>query len=158
MEFNAEVPVRRDQVHHLLRSLNAAMIAQGYDDALRADLCLIAEEVACNVLEHGVPEHGAQQHGAPERGASKPTDDDAHWLRVGIVRDGPRLHIEFRDTGLAYDPLACPPPDLDADIGERPIGGLGVYLVQALAEDVRYAREEPHNVLRLVVRLPDPGS
>ena len=143
MEFNAEVPVRRDQVHHLLRSLNAAMIAQGYDDALRADLCLIVEEVACNVVEHGVPE---------------PADDDAHWLRVGIVRDGPRLHIEFRDTGLAYDPLACPPPDLDADIGERPIGGLGVYLVQALAEDVRYAREEPHNVLRLVVRLPDPGS
>ena len=152
MEFNAEVPARRDQLHHLLRSLNAAMIAQGYDDALRADLCLIVEEVACNVVEHGVPEHGVPEHDGP-----KPADDDAHWLRVGIARDGGRLHIEFRDTGLAYDPLACPPPDLDADIGERPIGGLGVYLVQTLAEDVRYAREEPHNVLRLVVRLPDPA-
>ena len=143
MQFNADVPLRRDQVHHLLRSLNAALIAQGYDDALRADLCLITEEVACNVLEHGVPGR---------------TDDDAHWLRIDIRRDGPRLHVEFRDTGVAYDPLSCPPPDLDAGIDERPIGGLGVYLVQTLADDVRYAREEPHNVLRLVVRLPDPTA
>lgn len=140
MQFNAEVPARRDQVHDLLRRLNANLIAQGYDDALRADLCLIAEEVACNVLEHGAP------------GGADAAD---HWLRVDIRRDGAQLHLEFRDTGIAYNPLSCPSPELDAGIDERPIGGLGVYLVQALAHDVRYAREEPHNVLRLVVRLPD---
>ena len=143
MQFNADVPLRRDQVHHLLRSLNAALIAQGYDDALRADLCLITEEVVCNALEHAAPARAY---------------DDAHRLRIDIRRDGPRLHVEFRDTGVAYDPLSCPPPDLDAGIDERPIGGLGVYLVQTLADEVRYAREEPHNVLRLVVHLRDPPA
>jgi hypothetical protein len=40
-----------------------------------------------------------------------------------------------------------PPPDLDASLAERPVGGLGVWLVQQLATRCEYARHQERNVL-----------
>lgn len=60
--------------------------------------------------------------------------------------------LEFRDLGRPFDPLSQPPPDLDAPLEERSLGGLGLPLVRALVDEARYAREGPANVLRLVKR------
>ncbi|HEY7515512.1 MAG TPA: ATP-binding protein, partial [Vicinamibacteria bacterium] len=48
--------------------------------------------------------------------------------------------------------LAQPPPDLDAPLEQRPLGGLGLPLVRVLVEECHYAREGSTNVLRLVKR------
>jgi anti-sigma regulatory factor (Ser/Thr protein kinase) len=66
--------------------------------------------------------------------------------------DDDAVSLEFRDQGEPFDPMAQTPPDLDVPLEERPIGGLGLTLVRALADEARYAREGPVNVLRLVKR------
>ena len=58
----------------------------------------------------------------------------------------------------AYDPLAHAPPDLDADIADRPIGGLGIHLVRELAQDARYRREDGWNILRIELDAILPPS
>mgnify|MGYP003444340506 CR=1 FL=1 len=63
-----------------------------------------------------------------------------------------RLALAFRDDGAAFDPLARADPDLDAGIDERPIGGLGIFLVRELAESVSYERIGRDNVLRVHLR------
>ena len=74
------------------------------------------------------------------------------------VDDG-RLWLEFRDRGQAFDPTAYAAPALDADIGERGIGGLGVFLVQELAEDIAYQRVDGCNVLQIRLgRIPDSNG
>lgn len=128
-------PLPPDAVGQLINEVDAGLAGHGLPATLMHDVHLVLEEVTCNVLSHG-----------KVRGR-----DPALELLVAV--DGSRLCLEFRDDGLAFDPLSQPAPDLDADIGERPIGGLGVHLVRQLAEEVAYSREHHHNVLRVVLHI-----
>jgi len=62
---------------------------------------------------------------------------------------GEPLHIEitFLDDGKPYDPLAKEDPDITLSAEEREIGGLGVFLVKKLMDDVRYEYKDGSNIL-----------
>lgn len=94
------------------------------------DLELILEEVLVNVFRYAYPEH---QAGTVAVGCSMGPADS--------------LQVEVRDRGRAYNPLDAPVPDLTLDVEDRPIGGLGVFLVRQLADSVTYSREDGENVL-----------
>ena len=66
------------------------------------------------------------------------------------------ITLSFRDDGAPFDPLAHPSPDLEADLEDRDIGGLGVHLVRTLADEITYVREARHNLLRVVLLRPTP--
>jgi len=54
--------------------------------------------------------------------------------------------LTVRDNGVEFNPLKPESPDLDADIADRGIGGLGIYIVRQLADDCSYARVDAWNV------------
>jgi serine/threonine-protein kinase RsbW len=64
-----------------------------------------------------------------------------------IVRvDETALSAEVVDNGAEFDPLAeAEEPDLDLEVEDRPIGGLGIHLVRNLMDEVRYERVDGHN-------------
>ncbi len=72
---------------------------------------------------------------------------------IAMQLDAPRLTIEFIDDGDPFDPLAAPPPDLEAPLEERDLGGLGVHIVRSLLDEVRYSRAGDRNVLQLMRRV-----
>jgi anti-sigma regulatory factor (Ser/Thr protein kinase) len=47
--------------------------------------------------------------------------------------------VTIRDRGKPFDPSSVPPPDLEADLDKRRIGGLGIYLMRKLMDDVSYS-------------------
>ena len=47
--------------------------------------------------------------------------------------------VTIRDRGKPFDPHSVPPPDLEADFDKRKIGGLGIYLMRTLMDDVSYS-------------------
>lgn len=57
--------------------------------------------------------------------------------------------IDILDTGVPFDFKSLSGPDLDSAVHERPIGGLGVFLIQKMADDVRYRRDGEKNILTL---------
>lgn len=59
------------------------------------------------------------------------------------------LTIIFYDTGVAYNPLEANPPDISISVDERPLGGLGIFLVRKLMDSVEYRRENDKNILIL---------
>lgn len=62
-----------------------------------------------------------------------------------------RLTVMIRDHGQPFDPDMAPAPNLEADLEERPIGGLGVFLIKRLMDEVRYeVLGEAGNLLTLV--------
>ena len=64
------------------------------------------------------------------------------------------LTMEIIDNGRAFDPLTeTPEPDLDSVLGDRPIGGLGVYLVKTFMDELLYRREDGRNHLKMVKHL-----
>lgn len=68
---------------------------------------------------------------------------------VGESDGQQKVVISFSDEGKPYDPLAKQDPDLELGLDERPIGGLGIYLVKTTMDNVAYEHKDGQNVLTL---------
>ena len=70
-------------------------------------------------------------------------------VRVETLPDPPSVDITFIDNGIPYDPLTKEDPDITLSAEERPIGGLGIFMVKKSMDDVRYEYLDGHNILTL---------
>jgi serine/threonine-protein kinase RsbW len=63
------------------------------------------------------------------------------------------IYITFIDKGFAFNPLEIEEPDIESLIQERQIGGLGIFIVKKVMDEVLYRREEGNNILTIVKSL-----
>jgi serine/threonine-protein kinase RsbW len=96
---------------------------------------LALEEVFINVVMHGTP------------AGNTPSVE----VSLALAHDDLTLTIE--DDGPQFDPLSLPPPNVAASLSERPIGGLGLFLVRQLMDVVSYDRVAGRNRLRMTKRV-----
>lgn len=64
-----------------------------------------------------------------------------------------KLVFTITDSGVPFDPTQQIDPDVTQSAEERPIGGLGIFLVRQIMDDIRYERKEDKNILTLVKSL-----
>ena len=64
-----------------------------------------------------------------------------------------RLVFTITDSGLPFDPTQQEEPDINQGVEERPIGGLGIFLVNRIMDEVHYERKENKNILTLIKQL-----
>ncbi|WP_137390882.1 ATP-binding protein [Rhodoligotrophos defluvii] len=76
-------------------------------------------------------------------------DGEAHWIEVGLRLGGGVLTVHVSDDAAPYDPRETPAPDLEAELDERAIGGLGVHLVREMMDRIDYERRNGRNEVRL---------
>ena len=100
------------------------------------DLELALEETLVNIINHAYPGN---------------TDG---WFEVSARVQEKSFIVEICDEGVPFDPTALKDPNLSQDIAERQIGGLGVFLIRKLMDDVKYRRENNRNILELCINLP----
>ena len=82
-------------------------------------------------------------------------DSEKHEIRITLTEEEGSLKVVLEDDGIPFDPLSeAPDPDLDAGVVERRIGGLGVYFVKSLMDEVAYERRGGCNRLTLIQRTP----
>ena len=74
-------------------------------------------------------------------------------VRVDVSGDPACVTITFMDHGMPYDPLEKDDPDVSLPADDRPIGGLGVFLVKRTMDDVRYEYKDGQNILTLKKNL-----
>lgn len=117
------------------RALDEFAVRVAWSDTALFQVRLVLEEIMMNVISYG------------SDGAAIP------HVRLHLAQDGAALSMEIADDGIAFDPLQAPAPDLDADIDDRPIGGLGVFLVRELMDSVTYRREAGWNRLSVTKTL-----
>jgi serine/threonine-protein kinase RsbW len=92
-------------------------------------LDLVLEEILINVARYAYsPETGEVEVAYAQASAHK-------------------LRVEIADFGRVFNPLEADPPDLSRGLAERPIGGLGVFLVRSMVDSIDYRREENRNIL-----------
>lgn len=73
------------------------------------------------------------------------------WLEMSQDHEG--LTFEVRDKGTFFDFSKLPDPDLKRHVAERKTGGLGVYMMRKLMDDLKISHEGDWNVLRMRKRL-----
>src|SRR3546814_4315383 len=87
------------------------------------------------------------------------SDLDRVLIVVTLRREPDQLVVEIAHRGPAFDPTASPAvPDLDADLDERPIGGLGIHFAKTLLDSLSYVRrrdrsEEHTSELQSLMRI-----
>ena len=59
------------------------------------------------------------------------------------------VSIAFVDSGVPFDPLQKPDPDVARAVDEREVGGLGIFLVRKTMDSVEYRREGGQNILTI---------
>jgi sigma-B regulation protein RsbU (phosphoserine phosphatase) len=78
------------------------------------------------------------------------SDSEAHDILISLRLEDECLITEIIDDANEYDPFAqAPEPDLDLDVDDRPIGGLGVYLVKEFMSRTNYERHGNRNITTL---------
>jgi anti-sigma regulatory factor (Ser/Thr protein kinase) len=77
------------------------------------------------------------------------------WLEAGTSLDDKSLilTIELRDAGKPFNPLEKDDPDVTLSAGERPVGGLGIYICKSMMDSISYRYEDGNNVLVMSKRV-----
>ena len=70
-------------------------------------------------------------------------------VRVEVFEDPLTVEITFIDNGVPYDPLAKADPDTTLSVEDRPIGGLGIFIVKKSMDAVNYEYKEGRNILTI---------
>jgi len=139
--MGADLSLRMGAAREDLPRIHAALEAfardEGWPSRLEFQIKLVIEEVVMNILSHGYEDGGD------------------HDILIELASDAEKIGIEIVDDGRPYDPLTeAPAPDTEASLSDRPVGGLGVYLVCALMDEASYRREDNLNRLALTKQKP----
>ncbi len=59
------------------------------------------------------------------------------------------ITVTFMDSGKPYDPLAKEDPDITLDADDRPIGGLGIFMVKKSMDEMVYNYSDGKNILKI---------
>src|SRR5690349_2616546 len=65
-------------------------------------------------------------------------DAEEHSIDVNIRLSEAELVLTLIDDGRPFNPLEAPEPQLDLPVEERPIGGLGIYMVRKMSDRMTY--------------------
>ncbi len=74
-------------------------------------------------------------------------------VRVEAENDPLAIIITFIDNGFPYNPLLKEDPDVTLALEDRPVGGLGIFLVKKTMDDVQYEYKDGQNILRIKKNL-----
>jgi len=112
-------------------------------DARLENLSLIADFISSSMSQLGIKAGVFEVQTAVDEACTN-IIKYAYFEEGGIititceVRDNDFV-VTIRDRGKPFDPSSVPPPDLEADLDKRRIGGLGIYLMRKLMDDVNYS-------------------
>ena len=99
------------------------------------NLNLVLEEAVVNIINYAYPKEEHQSIYLSAR------------LHEGSII------LVLTDTGKEFDPTAAPEADVTLSADDRQIGGLGIFLIRQILNEVRYERIEGKNVLTLEKKL-----
>lgn len=107
----------------------------GLDMSLTMSLNLAIEEAVVNVMNYA---YDAGTVGE---------------VRIDVEVAGNAMTVVISDSGRAFDPTQQPMADTTLSLEERQVGGLGIFLVRQLMDDIRYERVGDRNVLTLYKKI-----
>jgi serine/threonine-protein kinase RsbW len=123
------VPGTMDSLGLIREHVRAAAASAGLDRKRAYRLELAVDEIATNIANHGYLEAGR-------------TGDIVVSTRI----DAHKLTVTLEDTAVPFDPrLLKRPEQIELPLAERPIGGLGIFLVMENVDEFRYEFKNGHN-------------
>lgn len=126
------VPARMEYMDSLIGEVDRFLADQGCDGNLSSKLEIALEEIFTNVASYAYEKEGGELS-----------------LNCFVERGTGCLVLQFRDRGKPFNPMDRPDPDLELPLEQRPVGGLGIYMVKQFVDEVEYEYQDGFNILTL---------
>lgn len=132
-KLSLQVEASVDALKQIQNAVEEFGQAQNLPSSLTYQINLALEELGINIVNYAYD------------------DNETHKFEISLALEVNTLTIEIIDDGRAFNPLSeAPEPDLDSNVEDRPIGGLGVHLVRSMMDELHYRREAERNHITLV--------
>ncbi|MDQ5987204.1 MAG: Serine-protein kinase RsbW [Syntrophus sp. SKADARSKE-3] len=128
-----KLPARMDSLMQSLAFVGSFTGKCGFDQKRSGEIELCLEEVLVNIINYAYP------------------DSPGDFEIACRMTDNGTLIIDIIDQGIPFDVLSVDDPNTAATVDERRIGGLGIFFVKQLMDDVQYHRINDKNILTLSV-------
>ena len=132
------LPATMENFEKMIEFIRNGAAATGFDSKMVNKINLACEEALVNVIKYAYPD--------------KVGDVE---ITYKIINGEKGMQIEIIDWGISFNPLSIEKPNIDAPIEERPIGGLGIYMVLNIMDKVNYRRDQDRNIFTLIKFLPE---
>ena len=120
-----------EQIEQVVDFVNEQLDTLGCSDEVRIDVDVAVDELLGNIVQYAY---------GPEAGTVT--------VCVHAEEDPLAVVITFLDSGAPFNPLAEERPNTTSlPAKERPLGGLGLFLVKELMDELTYCYRDGHNVL-----------
>jgi serine/threonine-protein kinase RsbW len=77
------------------------------------------------------------------------SDENVHEIDIEMAQNKNNLVITIADDGKPFDPSQTKQPDITLPAEEREIGGLGIFLIGKIMDEIKYKRDNNKNLLTL---------
>ncbi len=119
-KFRLKIPSVTENLH-LIRDFTIKIAGKaGFDDEKQEQIALAVDEACTNVIKHA-------HH-----------FDARRLIDILISVDPEKIKITITDKGTGFNVSSVKDPDLKKYIQESRHGGLGIYLIKTLMDDVQY--------------------
>ena len=113
--------------------VNVQLDAMACPMKIQMKIAVVIDEVFSNIAQYAYPEgHGEVT------------------VLVEALENPEGVSMTFVDQGLYYDPLQKQDPDITLGINERQVGGLGIFMIKKLMDEVRYEYKEGQNRFTMI--------
>lgn len=126
--FLAKIEHLEEMLDYILTGLDTLALTTKQKNQMR----LVCEEALVNVIHYAYL-----------------IEDGFVTISYNIFTENHEVEIILEDEGVAFNPLESKDPDLEIDISDRQIGGLGIYMIKNIMDKVCYERIEGKNKLYL---------
>ena len=116
--------------------VGAELEAAGCPEGTRKQLYVVIDEIFGNIANYAY------------EGASGSAS-----VRIETEAEPRAVVLTFLDSGFPFNPLTTETPDTSLKARERKIGGLGIFMVRRLTDEVSYEYADGMNVLRAMKRF-----
>ncbi len=108
---------------------------ENIDVAVVGGVNLALEEAVVNVMNYAYPK-----------------GDEGH-IELESAVTPEKWEFKLLDTGKPFDPTKVADADVTLDVEDRPVGGLGIFLVRQIMDSLEYKRDGNKNVLTMIKKL-----
>lgn len=135
MHKHLTIDNRLDQLQRVASFVEEICEEVGLGADLVFNLNLVLEEAVTNVIMYAY------------------TDESLHSIKITAIAGNGVLTLTVEDDGMAFDPTQVPDADVTLSAEERPIGGLGIFLIRKIMDEVAYERNGDCNTLTMRKKL-----
>lgn len=123
-----EIEGKLENLAQIADFIGSSMKEFGFDDKKVFNIQMAVDEACANIIEHAYI-------------------DDVGRIHISCFMKDEKVFVVIKDRGKSMDPSSIKTPDITASLEDRKIGGLGVYFIKTMMDEVKYEFRNGENVL-----------